>query len=158
MMGELAKELDFRFIRCGKVLVGNTDEDMETLKRTIRQGEDNGASGLELIDEKRLHELVPAVVGKFAMYSKNSGIVDPFGYTIALAENAHANGAEYHFGCEVTDISRDGRKLLYFHFRGNLLQPLGGKQCRPWMWKNFRSPRNYGIPYHRLQGRLHYSG
>ena len=108
MMGELAKELDFRFIRCGKVLVGNTDEDMETLKRTIRQGEDNGASGLELIDEKRLHELVPAVVGKFAMYSKNSGIVDPFGYTIALAENAHANGAEYHFGCEVTDISRDG--------------------------------------------------
>ena len=44
MMGELAKELDFRFIRCGKVLVGNTDEDMETLKRTIRQGEDNGAS------------------------------------------------------------------------------------------------------------------
>ena len=108
MMGELAKELDFRFIRCGKVLVGNTDEDMETLKRTIRQGEDNGASGLELIDEKRLHELVPAVVRKFAMYSKNSGIVDPFGYTIALAENAHANGAEYHFGCEVTDISRDG--------------------------------------------------
>ena len=108
MMGDLAKELDFRFIRCGKVLVGNTDEDMETLKRTIRQGEDNGASGLELIDEKRLHELVPAVVGKFAMYSKNSGIVDPFGYTIALAENAHANGAEYHFGCEVTDISRDG--------------------------------------------------
>ena len=107
MMGDLAKELDFRFIRCGKVLVGNTDEDMETLKRTIRQGEDNGASGLELIDEKRLHELVPAVVGKFAMYSKNSGIVDPFGYTIALAENAHANGAEYHFGCEVTDISRD---------------------------------------------------
>lgn len=108
MMGELAKELDFRFIRCGKVLVGNTDEDMETLKRTIRQGEDNGASGLELIDEKRLHELVPAVVGKFAMYSKNSGIADPFGYTIALAENAHANGVSYHFGCEVTDISRDG--------------------------------------------------
>ena len=108
MMGELAEELDFRFIRCGKVLVGNTDEDMETLKRTIRQGEDNKAAGLELIDEKRLHELVPAVVGRFAMYSKNSGIVDPFGYTIALAENAHANGAEYHFGCEVTDISRDG--------------------------------------------------
>ena len=39
MMGDLAKELDFRFIRCGKVLVGNTDEDMETLKRTIRQGD-----------------------------------------------------------------------------------------------------------------------
>ena len=32
MMGDLAKELDFHFIRCGKVLVGNTDEDMEIIK------------------------------------------------------------------------------------------------------------------------------
>ena len=107
MMGDLAKELDFHFIRCGKVLVGNTEEDMETLKRTMEQGKDNGATNLELIDEKRLHELVPAVVGKFAMFSHNSGIVDPFGYTIALAENAHANGVEYHFGCEVTAIRRE---------------------------------------------------
>ena len=54
MMGDLAKELDFHFIRCGKVLVGNTEEDMETLKRTMEQGKDNGATGLELIDEKRV--------------------------------------------------------------------------------------------------------
>lgn len=40
------------------------------------------------------------------MFSHNSGIVDPFGYTIALAENAHENGVEYHFGCEVTAIQR----------------------------------------------------
>ena len=57
MMGDLAKELDFHFIRCGKVLVGNTDEDMETLKRTIEQGKDNGATNLELIDEKGIHRI-----------------------------------------------------------------------------------------------------
>ena len=107
-MGQLAEELDFKFIRCGKVLVGNTEEDMETLKRTIMLGEANGASGLELIDSRRLHELVPAVVGEFAMFSHNSGIVDPFNYTIALAENAHANGADYFFDHEVTAIERDG--------------------------------------------------
>ena len=106
-MGQLAEELDFKFIRCGKVLVGNTAEDMETLKRTIRQGEENGASGLELIGKERLHQLVPAVVGEFAMFSANSGIVDPFNYTIALAENAHANGAAYYFDHEVTGIRRD---------------------------------------------------
>lgn len=107
-MGRLAEELDFKFIRCGKVLVGNTQEDMETLKCIIRQGEDNGVTGLELIDKKRLHQLVPAVVGEFAMFSRNSGIVDPFNYTIALAENAHKNGADYFFNQEVTGISRDG--------------------------------------------------
>ena len=41
MMDQLSQELDFPFLRCGKVLVGNTDEDMETLKRTLKQGEQN---------------------------------------------------------------------------------------------------------------------
>lgn len=40
------------------------------------------------------------------MFSENSGIVDPFNYTIALAENAAQNGAEYFFDHEVTGISR----------------------------------------------------
>lgn len=102
----LAEELDIPFIRCGKVLVGNTQEDMENLKRTMKQGEINGAQNLVLIDEKELHELVPTVVGKFAMFSKNSGVVDPFIYTIALAENAVQNGAEYFLGHEVTAIER----------------------------------------------------
>lgn len=108
MMDQLSEELDFRFQRCGKVLVGNTDEDMETLKRTLKQGEANGARGLVIIDKERLHELVPAVVGEFAMFSPYSGILDPFNYTIALAENAHDNGVDYYLDHEVTAIERDG--------------------------------------------------
>lgn len=107
MMDQLSRELGFKFERCGKVLVGNTPEDMETLKRTIKQGEENGSKGLELIDRERLHQLVPAVVGEFAMFSPNSGIADPFNYTIALAENAHDNGADYYFDHEVTAIRRE---------------------------------------------------
>ena len=111
MMDQLSRELDFPFIRCGKVLVGNTQEDMETLKQTIRQGEANGASGLELVDRQRLHQLVPGVNGEFAMFSKNSGIVDPFLYTIALAENACRNGVHYFLGHEVLGLDRDGEDL-----------------------------------------------
>ena len=33
MMDSLARELDFPFIRCGKVLVGKTGEDMASLRR-----------------------------------------------------------------------------------------------------------------------------
>ena len=103
---KLAEELDIPFKRCGKLLVGNTVEDLESLKRTLMQGERNGATNLTLIDEEELHKLVPAVVGKFAIYSKNSGIVDPFIYTIALAENAAMNGAKYFFDHEVVAIER----------------------------------------------------
>lgn len=124
MMGDLAQELDFPFLRCGKVLVGNTEEDMETLKRTLVQGEKNGSRGLEIVDEDRLHELVPAAVGKFAMYSPNSGILEPFKYTIALAENAHQNGVDYYFDHEVTGIAR-GEDGIYTVTTGK-----GDYRCR----------------------------
>ena len=110
MMDELSAELGFRFMRCGKVLVGNTDEDMRQLERTLQQGLDNGAAGLELIDRKRLHELVPAVNGEFAMLSRNSGIMDPFLFTIRLAENAVMNGVKYFLSHRVLSIKwKDGR-------------------------------------------------
>ncbi|MBP5224458.1 MAG: NAD(P)/FAD-dependent oxidoreductase [Lachnospiraceae bacterium] len=115
MMDELAEELDFPFIRCGKVLVGNTDEDRVQLNRTIEQGYRNGASNLFFIGDEELHRLVPIVIGKFAMLSKNSGIVDPFQYTVALAENAAENGVEYFFDREVTGIDKvgEGEDLRY---------------------------------------------
>lgn len=101
---QLAKELDIPFKRTGKVLVGNTKEDYESLLNTIETGKINGSKGLEMIDENRLKELVPAVNGKFAMFSPYSGIVDPFQYTIALAENAKMNGTDFYFNHEVIDI------------------------------------------------------
>ena len=114
MMDQLSAELGFRFIRSGKVLVGNTDEDMKQLERTMKQGFDNGAAGLEIIDEEKLHELVPAVNGRFAMFSRFSGIMDPFLFTINLAENAAENGARYFFGHKVLSIrKRNGGYMLH---------------------------------------------
>ena len=107
MMVQLSEELGFAFKRCGKVLVGNTDEEYNQLLRVMEQGKTNGATGLRMIDDDELHRLVPAVVGKFALFSENSGILDPFMFTIALAENAAHNGAEYFFDNEVTDIRRE---------------------------------------------------
>ena len=132
MMDQLSEELDFRFQRCGKVLVGNTDEDMETLKRTLKQGEANGARGLVIIDKERLHELVPAVVGEFAMFSPYSGILDPFNYTIALAENAHDNGVDYYLDHEVTAIKRDGDGVYRLATDKGTFSDVYKRQGHPW--------------------------
>lgn len=95
-------------------IIGAAPEDMEQLERTMKQGAVNGCTGLEMIDEAKLHELVPAVVGKFAMWSKNSGIMDPFLYTVALAENAHANSVDFFFDHKVEAITREN-ELYYLH-------------------------------------------
>lgn len=104
---QLAKELDIPFKRTGKVLVGNTEADYESLLRTIAIGKINGSVGLEMVDKERLHELVPEVIGEFAMFSPNSGIVDPFQYTIGLAENAKMNNVDFYFNYEVIGINRE---------------------------------------------------
>ena len=113
MMDQLSKDLGFEFKRCGKVLVGKSEEDLENLKKTMAQGEKNGATNLFLLNKEELHEICPTAVGEFAMFSKNSGILDPFNYTIALAENACNNGAKYFFDNEVVDIKYDKEEKEY---------------------------------------------
>lgn len=113
MMDQLSKDLGFEFKRCGKVLVGRSEEDLENLKKTMAQGEKNGATNLFLLNKEELHEICPTAVGEFAMFSKNSGILDPFNYTIALAENACNNGAKYFFDNEVVDIKYDQEEKEY---------------------------------------------
>ena len=107
MMDSLASELSVPFRRTGKVLVGNTEEDRKSLERTMEQGAANGASGLRMIDGRELHEIVPAVLGSFALLSSSSGIIDPFLLTIHLAENAAANGVRYYLSHKVMSIRKE---------------------------------------------------
>ena len=105
----VAEELGVPFRRSGKLVVGFTDQDRASLESFKAVGEGNGAVGLEMVDRKRLNELDSSAGGEFAMYSPSSGILDPMAYTIALAENAGQNGADFFFDREVTGIiRRDG--------------------------------------------------
>ncbi len=106
----IAEELDVPFKRTGKLIVGFSDDDKNSLRAMKAQGDANGVPGLEIVGKERIRELAPFIAGEFAMYSPMTGILNPFIYTVALAENAHKNGAAYFFACPVTDIFyQDGR-------------------------------------------------
>ena len=62
-----------------------------------------------------MDELEPSAGGNFAMWCPASGILDPFAYTIALAENAVRNGVEYFLNCAFLGEERqpDGTHLLH---------------------------------------------
>ena len=110
----VAQELDVPFKRTGKLIVGFTDEHRQRLEHFMARGEANGVKGLELIDRKRMDELEPSAGGNFAMWCPASGILDPFAYTIALAENAVRNGVDYFLNCAFLGEERqpDGTHLL----------------------------------------------
>lgn len=101
---QVAQELEVPFKRTGKVVVGFTEAERQRLLKYKAIGEQNGTPGLELIDKKRLQEMAPAAGGEFAMYSPSSGMLNPFIYNIALAENAKQNGADFFFNQEVTAL------------------------------------------------------
>jgi glycerol-3-phosphate dehydrogenase len=104
----VAEELGVPFKRTGKLVVGFTESDMRSLERFKAVGEANGARGLAIVDGARLRELDPSARGEFALYSPDSGILDPMAYTLALAKNAALNGAEFFFDREVVGAVRRG--------------------------------------------------
>ena len=102
---QLAKELDIPYKRTGKLVVGFTEEDRVRLEAMKAMGEKNGTPGLEIVDKAFIQEKAPYVKGEFALWSPSTAILSPFQYTVALAENAAHNGAEFFFNHEVTAIS-----------------------------------------------------
>ena len=108
MYPALSKELDFSYKNNGSLVLALSEEDIPKLEALKENGIKNGVKGLEIVDRKRLKELEPAVghVPVAALYAPTAGIVCPFGATIAFAENAHANGVEFHFDTEVKGLTR----------------------------------------------------
>ena len=114
-MEELAKELDFSFRRNGSLVLCLNEEDMPNLQALYEKGMKNGVKGLRILNREELKEMEPNVTedAVAALYAPMGGIVCPFGLTIALAENAAANGVEFKFNTEVTSIAKreDGFEL-----------------------------------------------
>ena len=108
MLPELAKELDFPFRMNGSLVVCMSEEDMHRLLALYENGVKNGVEGLEIVDAQRLHELEPNVSKNAvaALWAPTGGIVCPFNMTIALAENANANGVDFRFNTKVTGFTR----------------------------------------------------
>lgn len=118
----VAAELDVPFKRTGKLIVGFTEEHRQRLEAFKARGEANGVKGLEIIDRARMDALDPSAGGNFAMWCPASGILDPFAYTIALAENAVRNGVTYYLNRPFTGVDRQADGLYALHTpRGDVL-------------------------------------
>lgn len=110
MIRELATRLDFPFEENGSMVVAFDDGDdaRRGLEELLERGIKNGVKDLKIItgDEARSLEPDLSEEVKLALLVPHGGIVCPFLMTVAFAENAAANGAEFKFLTEVNGISR----------------------------------------------------
>lgn len=108
MMEQLSRELDFEFQRTGSLVLCRNEEDMPKLQELYDRGCANGVEGLRIVKQEELREMEPNISDDAvaALYAPTAGIVCPFGMNIAFAENACANGVEFHFDTEVQGIHK----------------------------------------------------
>lgn len=107
MMDQVAAELDVPFKRIGAMVLCFSEEGVPVLKDLMEKGEKNGVEGIRLLNREEALELEPGLGDEVyaAIHVPSSGIVCPFELTLAFAENAYHNGAEFSLNTEVNGIS-----------------------------------------------------
>lgn len=120
MMEKLSKELDFPYKKNGSLVLCFDEKDMDKLEELKERGEKNGVREISILNQEELRKLEPEVGegAVAALYAPTGAIICPFGLTIALAENAAVNGAEFHFGAEVTGIKKTENGYLVSTTKG----------------------------------------
>ena len=109
MFEDICKELSVPFERNGSLIIAVNDEDMKTVKALYENGTKIGVKNLRILTKEEVLEKEPNISEEIvgALYAPTGGIVGPFEYTIALAENGVANGGEIKLEKEVISIEKN---------------------------------------------------
>ena len=76
VLATFCEQYDIPLRRCGKVIVANSDEEIDRLERLHDRGTDNGVPELRMVSRRELREIEPNVEGARALYAPHSAIID----------------------------------------------------------------------------------
>ena len=96
MFDDVCESLNVPLLRVGSFVIAFGAEDEKELNNLLERGRANGVPGLEIISGERAREMEPKLSDDVtaALWAPTAGITCPYELTIAMSENARANGAE----------------------------------------------------------------
>ncbi|MEM3005950.1 MAG: NAD(P)/FAD-dependent oxidoreductase [Candidatus Bathyarchaeia archaeon] len=106
MLYNICRENRIPHKRLGKLIVATNEEEMKTIGDLYRQGRENGAEGLEMIDEDGIRRFEPEVKAIGAIYSPSTGILDAHALMDHFYRKARRNSGidPLILGTEVIDV------------------------------------------------------
>ena len=114
MWDQLSGELNFPFERRGDYVVAIGEKELPALDTLMEYGRKNGVPGMKLLSRAeviaREKNINPEVSG--ALWATTGGICDPFGVTIAAAENAVMNGVEVLLNTKFDDFIMEENRII----------------------------------------------
>ena len=93
-MAEFCQKYNLKYVKCGKIIVAYTEDELPRLQNLYERGIANKVKGLEIIGSERIKEIEPHAVGLKALYAPNTGIVDYREITEKYAQISMENGAD----------------------------------------------------------------
>lgn len=111
---DICKDLDVPIKRVGSLVAAFADDEVDSLYKLYDRGLKNGVKKMSIISKDMVKELEPNINDTIvaALYAKTAGIICPYGYVIALAENAAQNGVEFIFNQEVVSIEKEEDRFI----------------------------------------------
>jgi L-2-hydroxyglutarate oxidase LhgO len=99
--------------RCGKLVVAANDDEVPQIEAIAKRGKANGAEGLELVDRGFIRAREPHVAGVAALWSPNTGRVEPEALIKALLALAESHDSAFLKGTALIggEPSGDGFRI-----------------------------------------------
>ena len=104
--------------RCGKLVVARDQAEEAALVAMLDHAKACDVEALRMLTRAEMLALEPTVLGRCAVFSGTSGVVDPHDLTVSLVADAAGRGAQVLTQTEVTGLSADGQGWLVATSRG----------------------------------------
>lgn len=125
MLYDYCQARGIAYRQCGKLVLGQDEQDYSFLNRLQAQGKANGVGDLEIWNTGQLAKEEPQIRAQGALFSPSTGIVDAAGLLLALETDlltagglmvchSQVTGVQYRQGCfEVNYRDGDGEHQLH---------------------------------------------
>ena len=114
MFNQLNAELSFGFMQTGSFVAGFNSQDTTRIHELFANGQKNGVPNLQIVDGNFIQNKEPNLnkAIKTALYCPTAGIISPYEFAIALAENAVYNGVILKLNSKVIALNKVNNHFL----------------------------------------------
>ncbi len=114
MLYDICSKYGIAHKKTGKLIIANTDQEIENVDEIFKQGQLNQVPGLRIIAEKEIKALEPNIRARHALYSPETGVLDVQGLMHYFERTSLKNGATIRYNHEVIDLEKrpDSYKVI----------------------------------------------